>query len=320
MEVSLISNGEDFMPQKIPQCGPPDEDASADGSKSGGTKKAQKNIKQQKLGEFDSSDNNDNSKKDSNGGLIKIIKHRIKGYSGTNPLELAEHLRAKVCKNDSRKYYRFRGGRFYGGIAAADCVGCILDCVFCWSYKPRCNPESAGKFYTAKHVVEKLMGIARKNGYNKIRITGNEPTLCRKHLIEVLEYVPNDILFILETNGILLDKDYVQALTPFKHHLHVRVSLKGVSAEQFEYVTAMNGEFFELPFKALKYLTDVGILCNAAIMQELLDEDNYQILIKKLKEIDDNVARDLELEALMMYPFVEQELARRKLNINFKPE
>jgi len=199
-------------------------------------------------------------------------------------------------------------------------VGCVLDCVFCWSYKPRCNPDTAGKFYTAKHVVEKLMGIARKNGYNKMRITGNEPTICRKHLIEVLEYVPNDILFILETNGILLDKEYVKKLTSFKHHLHVRVSLKGVTAEQFEYVTAMDGEFYELPFDALKYLIDVGISCNAAIMQELLDEDNFQILIKKLKDIDDNLARDLELESLIMYPFIEQELARRKLNINFKPE
>jgi len=147
-----------------------------------------------------------------------------------------------------------------------------------------------------------------------------KPTICRKHLIEVLEYVPNDILFILETNGILLDKEYVKKLTSFKHHLHVRVSLKGVTAEQFEYVTAMDGEFYELPFDALKYLIDVGISCNAAIMQELLDEDNFQILIKKLKDIDDNLARDLELESLIMYPFIEQELARRKLNINFKPE
>jgi uncharacterized Fe-S cluster-containing radical SAM superfamily protein len=317
---SLILNGEDPMSQKIPECGSTDEDASADGSKSVGEKKAQKKTKQQQLNEFDSCEGVNTPKTGSHESLPKTIKHRIKGYSGSNPLELAEHLRAKVCKNGSRKYYRFRGGRFYGGIAAADCVGCVLDCVFCWSYKPRCNPDTAGKFYTAKHVVEKLMGIVRKNGYDKIRITGNEPTLCREHLIEVLEYVPNDILFILETNGILLDKGYVKKLTPFKQHLHVRVSLKGVTAEQFEYVTAMDGEFYELPFEALKYLIDVGISCNAAIMKELLDEDNFQILIKKLKDIDDNLARDLELESLIMYPFIEQELARRKLNINFKPE
>lgn len=248
------------------------------------------------------------------------LRHRFKDYKGNNPLELAEFLREKVCKNSSRKYYRFRGGRFYGGIAAADCVGCILDCVFCWSYKPRLNPDTTGKFYTAKHVAEKLLTIAEKNGYNKIRITGNEPTLCREHLIEVLEYIPREYLFILETNGILLDEDYVKALTPFKSHLHVRVSLKGVTKEQFTQITAMAGQFVEYPFIALRHLTQAGISCNAAIMKELLAEDNIQLLVSKLKELDLDLAQNLEVESLIKYPFIDQELARRNLNKNFKPE
>jgi uncharacterized Fe-S cluster-containing radical SAM superfamily protein len=254
---------------------------------------------------------------------LKIIdtplQNRIKGYSGVDPFELADFLRDKVCKNKSRKYYRFRGGRFYGGIAAADCVGCILDCVFCWSFKPRCNPDTVGKFYSAKHVVEKLMEIVRKNNFNKIRITGNEPTLCKEHLLEVLEYVPDDILFILETNGILLDENYAKALNPFKHHLHVRVSLKGVTDEQFYLITAMEGKFIEFQFKALQYLIDQGISCNAAIMSELLDEENIKILLKKLNDINIDLAKDLEMEGLIVYPFIEDELARRGLDKNFKP-
>jgi len=277
---------------------------------------------QQQLSRFFSNDSSpvlQNSK--NSGSTAQNLKvHRIKGYLGSNPFELAEYLRGKVCKNNSRKYYRFRGGRFYGGIAAADCVGCILDCVFCWSYKPRCNPESAGEFYSAKAVVEKLMAIAKKNKYNKIRISGNEPTLCREHFIEVLEYIPKDILFILETNGILLDKDYVQDLTPFKPHLHVRVSLKGVTEDQFNYITAMDGEFLNYQFQALEYLTNAGISCNAAIMQEVLDQDKLKLLISRLGDINTGLAQNLELESLIMYPFIEQELARRKLNKNFKPE
>lgn len=253
-------------------------------------------------------------------GDLQPQVHRIKGYSGSNPFELAKVLRKIVCKDNARKYYRFRGGRFYGGIAAGDCVGCILDCVFCWSYKPRCNPEKIGKFYTAKHVAEKLLSIAKKNNYDKIRITGNEPTLCREHLLEVLEYVPENILFILETNGILLDEDYVKALVPFKNHLHVRVSLKGVTEEQFELITAMDGEFLKYQFNSLQYLFQAGISCNAAIMNELVNEDNMKILFVKLDNIDNSLARNLELEYLMMYPFIQQELARRKLSENFKPE
>jgi uncharacterized Fe-S cluster-containing radical SAM superfamily protein len=32
-----------------------------------------------------------------------------------------------ICKGNKRKYYRFRAGRFYGGIATADCMGCNMD-------------------------------------------------------------------------------------------------------------------------------------------------------------------------------------------------
>ena len=48
-----------------------------------------------------------------------------------------QHL---VCKNGARKYYRFRASHYYRGIASADCIGCMLDCVFFWSQKPRKIP------------------------------------------------------------------------------------------------------------------------------------------------------------------------------------
>ena len=173
----------------------------------------------------------------------------------------------------------------------------------------------AGKFYTSKQVAERLKEIADKNNYNKVRITGSEPTLCQEHLIEVLEYIPDNLLFILETNGILLDKQYVEALKPFKHRLHVRVSLKGVTHEQFEYITGMDGEFIKYQFQALKNLTQAEFSCNAAIMTELVNDDNMRLLFDKLNSIDNRLARDLELESLIMYPFVEQELSRRGLTI-----
>jgi uncharacterized Fe-S cluster-containing radical SAM superfamily protein len=249
-----------------------------------------------------------------------VNENRIKGFNGNDPIKLAEFLRKKVCKDNSRKYYRFRGGRFYGGIAAADCVGCVLDCVYCWSYKPRCDPDKAGEFYSARQVVDKLMEIADKNKYSKLRITGNEPTLCKDHLIEVLEYVPEHILFILETNGILLDKKFVKELVRFSSHLHVRVSLKGIIEEQFERITAMAGEYVEYPFNALKHLTNAEISCNAAIMKELLEPQNVEVLVNKLKSIDPRLAQELEIEELMIYPFIKSELSRRKLDKNFKPE
>jgi uncharacterized Fe-S cluster-containing radical SAM superfamily protein len=55
-----------------------------------------------------------------------------------------------------------------------------------------------------------------------------------EHLVNVLKLIPEDYLFILETNGILIgnDRTYAEELSAF-HNLYVRVSLKGTCEEYF---------------------------------------------------------------------------------------
>jgi uncharacterized Fe-S cluster-containing radical SAM superfamily protein len=81
----------------------------------------------------------------------------------------------------------------------------------------------------------------------------------------------------------------------------------------------MDGEFLKYQFRACQYLLNEGISCNAAIMAELLDEDNFKLLANGLKEIDNDLAQNLEIESLIMYPFIESELTKRGLDKNFKP-
>lgn len=58
--------------------------------------------------------------------------------------------------------------------------------------------------------------------------------LVMEHLVNVLKLIPEDYLFILETNGILIgnDRTYAEELSAF-HNLYVRVSLKGTCEEYF---------------------------------------------------------------------------------------
>lgn len=81
-----------------------------------------------------------------------------------NSLEMAAETRAVVCRNDARKYYRFRSSRFYGGIATADSVGCCLRCVFCWSWNVTSGPETLSEFYSSEEVARRLAAIAGRRG------------------------------------------------------------------------------------------------------------------------------------------------------------
>lgn len=228
-----------------------------------------------------------------------------------DPVELAEDIRKIVIEETKRKYYRIsRGGRWYGGIATSDCCGCNLRCVFCWSNRPRDNPEKIGNFYSPEEVFKSLIRCAQKHGYKKIRISGNEPTLAREHLLELLGKVEKTrYLFILETNGTLIDDSYAQALSRFKN-LHVRVSIKGTNQEEFSLLTGAFPQAFQLQVDALKYLISYGVHCHPAVMLSFSSKKNSLLLKEKLKEIQPSLSEDLEEEYIFLYPHVKERLKK----------
>lgn len=230
-----------------------------------------------------------------------------------NPLELAETTRKAVCKNGLRKYYRFRPSRFYGGISTADCVGCCLRCVFCWSWNVVTRPTETGKFHSPEDVARRLVEIAKKKKLEQLRISGNEPTICREHLIGVLELIPKDYLFILETNGILIgnDESYAEELSRFPG-LHVRVSLKGTCEEEFSRLTGAVPEGFGLQIKALEHLVKYKVKAHPACMISFSPQENIASLRKRLKAIHP-AFEGFEVEELILYPAVKERLEKRKV-------
>lgn len=243
---------------------------------------------------------------------------------GFDPLKLSEATAKIVVRGELRKYYRVaRGGRWYGGIATADCCGCNLRCVFCWSGAPRDRPEVVGRFYSPKQIFEALDRVARRRGYRLVRVSGNEPTIAREHLLKLLGLVESsNYLFILETNGILIGADptYARDLSKFSR-VHVRVSLKGASPEEFSMLTGAVPEAFEFQLKALENLLDAGVPCHPAVMLSFSSKESVKALVGKLAEIDKSLVEEFEEEYVFMYPHVAERLKRAgiKPKVSYQP-
>jgi uncharacterized Fe-S cluster-containing radical SAM superfamily protein len=230
-----------------------------------------------------------------------------------DPIAWAEETWKIVGSGDKRKYYRFRPAPYYGGIATADCVGCCLRCLFCWSWHIVTQPEKAGRFYSPEEVVRNLTSITKKKGFHQIRISGNEPTLHRSHLLKILELIPREIHFILETNGILIghDPSYAKDLSCFPH-LYVRVSLKGACPEDFSRLTQAKPEGFNYQLRALENLIEEGVDCFPAVMTDFSSQGEIKGLRQRLKEIQPNF-EDFEEEELILYPFVLDHLQKASI-------
>jgi uncharacterized Fe-S cluster-containing radical SAM superfamily protein len=246
------------------------------------------------------------------------------GFKPFDPLELAKQTERIVTRQGpkglERKYTDFYAVPVYGGIATGYAAGCCLRCVYCWSNWSRDFPQRFGKFHSPREVAQRLFKAA-KDGIvysdhwrkiipkvNKLRLSGCEPTLGKEHLLSVLEHVERSKygLFILETNGMLFgaDRDYVKRVAKFASKLYVRVSFKAATPEGFTQRTGSIGEYFELPFKALRYLLEEGIHVRAAAMtgSGVMPEEERRLLIEKLSEIDPRYEKgELEEEAIDAY-------------------
>ncbi|MCS7139411.1 MAG: radical SAM protein [Candidatus Nezhaarchaeota archaeon] len=236
-------------------------------------------------------------------GYPRMLKRGVK----FNPLEVARQTESIVCKDGARKYTAFYATGVYGGIATGYVVGCCLRCYFCWTDLSRDFPEVYGKFYSAEEVCENIVKVARKWRVNKARISGGEPTLCRKHLTRLLELIQDREevkLFILETNGILFGayESYVKDIAGLSK-VYVRVSLKAGEPEAFESRTGASKDFFELPFKAIKNLLENNVRFHVAAMTDprIMPPEERRKLLERLAEIDQFVAANLEEEVCDPY-------------------
>ena len=226
-----------------------------------------------------------------------------------DPAELSKKIENIVINENWKKYYRFRATGFYGGIATADVVGCNLRCKFCWSSNSVWNAKNTGKFYSSRQVADALHEIARSKGYTKVRVSGGEPTIGRKHLIVLLDNISPEFLFILETNGILLgaDKSYVKELSRFRN-LHVRVCLKGCNSEEFSMLTGAE-KGFEYQIKALENLRDERVGFNIALVSAKHEEKQ---LLDRLTEMGLGDIM-VEEEEIKLYPPVRKRLDKEGL-------
>jgi uncharacterized Fe-S cluster-containing radical SAM superfamily protein len=247
------------------------------------------------------------------------------GFKPFDPLKLAKETERIVTRwgdeGLERKYTDFYCVPVYRGIATGYAVGCCLRCFYCWSNWSRDFPEKFGRFYSPRQAAEKLFkaaeeGIAYSDYWrklipriNKLRISGCEPTIGMEHLLKLLEYVEESKypLFILETNGIILgsDRNYVRRLAEFKDKLYVRVSFKAATPEGFTQRTGAMGEFYVLPFKALRYLLDEGINARAAAMTDsrVMPRKERELLLQMLDEIDPEADYPKTLEEEVIDPY-----------------
>ncbi|MGC8973086.1 MAG: radical SAM protein [Thermoproteus sp.] len=215
-----------------------------------------------------------------------------------------------------RRYFRFRVDRWYGGIATADVVGCNLRCGMCWAWRNSSFRLDVGDFMRPDAVARRLAEMARSRGLAQLRISGGEPNIAPRHLLAVLKSVPESYTFIVETNGILIDRGLARELAGFPNVV-VRVSIKGATPEEFSAITMSPPQYFYRQLDALRNLVEAGMVpCRdvyAAAMIGFSTDDGVRRLKEALGNIHEALAECLDEELVILYPHVVKLMRARGL-------
>lgn len=236
-----------------------------------------------------------------------------------DPIKRAEYVERVIIKNNERKYYRFRPAPYYGGISTCDSIGCCFLCCYCWNYKRNLNPENFGRFYSPEEVTFRLLDIAKRKGFQYVRLTGAEPVLGKRtfsHFLDIANIISNEnpnLIFILETNGLILGfyPDLIEKIN--LENLSIRISIKGWDEESFEKISGARREYFIYPLVALKNLRERGLDAWCAVMEDLFSEKEIPILKEKLRKL--NLDIEIERETLESYPFCLENIKKRKVSL-----
>lgn len=242
---------------------------------------------------------------------VRELASRMRGY---DPVEVSLRLERLVERGDRRRYFRFRGSRFYGGSAVGDVVLCNLRCAFCWTGRPRDDPR-LGFYVSPREAAEKLLSIARREGYRVLRLSAGEPTLGRRHLLRLLSELSRRMkppeLFVLETNGLMLaiDETLVEGLEEYRGIVHVRLSVKACSPEWFKVLTGASEKGLELQLRAIELLEDHGLSYHVSVFAAFGSEECWSRLLEQLaSRVGPKVLETIEVEPLVLYPTAQRRL------------
>ncbi len=240
--------------------------------------------------------------------------------------ENIEMLQGLVNDGNRRLTHKIRKSHYYGGIATVDVVGCYLDCAFCWVPDFKRSIESIKDridefdFLSPQDTFDILQGIGNENDFESVRLSGGEPTINKEHLLGTIELVSDSKYdYILETNGLMLDKKFVSELSEFRDDIYVYFSLKGGDSENFEELTYKDEEYWEKQLATLENIVDKGFIVGINIMANFLSKRELLFLIEKMRCIDPRVPFAVDLKKTSIFPHVQKRLKERGIDYE-KPE
>lgn len=177
--------------------------------------------------------------------------------------------------------------------------GCNLACDFCHNWEVTFS--SIGRALTPEEVVSDLGYLLTSEKFSRVGISGGEPTLNRRWLIEFIENLKSknrDLNIQVDTNATILTPDYIDELYE-AGMTDISPDIKALELDTYMKITGVNdkelaGRYLQNNWRALEYIIDkfAGKLRYIAAIPyhyEFMSREELYAIGKKLYGLDKNL-------------------------------
>jgi len=184
--------------------------------------------------------------------------------------------------------------------AACFSCGCNFRCPQCQNWTTTyCGKEAP---LTPRQAAERMTGLRRSLGVNRMAISGGECTLNRRWLIEYIKELKSlnadeKARFHVDTNASILTLDYIDELVE-AGMTDIGIDIKAMKIDTFRKITRVERELAEVymktSWKALKHVLEnyadrVFVGVGIPYSKDLISIDEIQEIGEKIAELDDAV-------------------------------
>jgi uncharacterized Fe-S cluster-containing radical SAM superfamily protein len=193
-------------------------------------------------------------------------------------------------------------------------IGCNLSCVYCWVPDCRrveskeCQVEKFG-YQPPEDTYTLLKTMAQKNDLHTVRVSGCEPLLNKKHILRVVQLAVGDgYRYVLDTNGLLLDAQFLDELEPYKTNVHFYIGLKGANPEHFHLLTLQDKNLFFKQIEALKMITARKYTLGVNLMANLTPPSMLRNLFLRLYDVSPTLPLSLDMKYITFFAHVSRRM------------
>lgn len=165
---------------------------------------------------------------------------------------------------------------------------CNLSCVYCGRNENEDN--SCAKQELSADEWISIFEDAKTVGLKKVNMTGGE-IFCRKDVLEIIERTIDLGLDVsIETNGTIITEKQIEALSKFKNHLSISISLDGIKKDTNDKTRGIGS--FDKTFKTINIIRKYDIPLRIITV---LSKNNYDEIPELAKTIHEELGLGFRL-------------------------